>query len=224
MNKFTLNKNQDYQSFERIMIVAYEHQREILKVHEQYLKSQADFSQKFFQLMQQQYSQLALNPVGVQAVINEPVIEKQLQIPEINGLSEQFDNTQEMLNLTSHKNSEDLIIKIPSDVETNTDSLTTETIEKIPQSDLESFTHSLLEVVSDKTGYPTEMLELEMELESDLGIDSIKRVQILGAIKELYSDLPPVNPEELAELRTLAQIIDYIAKYSPKFEKKNLIT
>ncbi|MDB5460111.1 MAG: omega-3 polyunsaturated fatty acid synthase subunit, PfaA, partial [Caulobacteraceae bacterium] len=39
--------------------------------------------------------------------------------------------------------------------------------------------HSLLlDVVAEKTGYPVEMLSLDMELEAGLGIDSIKRVQI----------------------------------------------
>ncbi|MEX2668382.1 beta-ketoacyl synthase N-terminal-like domain-containing protein, partial [Candidatus Uabimicrobium amorphum] len=36
---------------------------------------------------------------------------------------------------------------------------------------------TLLEVIAEKTGYPTEMLEMSMELDSDLGIDSIKRVE-----------------------------------------------
>ena len=34
----------------------------------------------------------------------------------------------------------------------------------------------MLEVVAQKTGYPVEMIGMEMELEADLGIDSIKRV------------------------------------------------
>src|SRR6056297_3248966 len=42
----------------------------------------------------------------------------------------------------------------------------------------------LLEVVAEKTGYPVEMLELEMALDADLGIDSIKRVEILSALQE----------------------------------------
>jgi hypothetical protein len=52
------------------------------------------------------------------------------------------------------------------------------------------------------------MLELGMDMEADLGIDSIKRVEILGAVQEKYPDLPSINPEELVELRTLEQIID----------------
>ncbi|MGZ5952372.1 MAG: acyltransferase domain-containing protein, partial [Isosphaeraceae bacterium] len=37
----------------------------------------------------------------------------------------------------------------------------------------------LLQIVAEKTGYPVEMLELDMQLDDDLGIDSIKRVEIL---------------------------------------------
>ena len=39
---------------------------------------------------------------------------------------------------------------------------------------------SILEVVSNLTGYPVEMLNLDMDIEADLGIDSIKRVEILS--------------------------------------------
>ena len=38
----------------------------------------------------------------------------------------------------------------------------------------------ILAVVADKTGYPAEMINLDMDLEADLGIDSIKRVEILS--------------------------------------------
>ncbi|MFO0659219.1 MAG: phosphopantetheine-binding protein [Polyangiaceae bacterium] len=39
----------------------------------------------------------------------------------------------------------------------------------------------MLTIVAEKTGYPAEMLGADMELEADLGIDSIKRVEILAA-------------------------------------------
>ncbi|MGV9861105.1 beta-ketoacyl synthase N-terminal-like domain-containing protein, partial [Rhodococcus koreensis] len=41
---------------------------------------------------------------------------------------------------------------------------------------------ALQEVVADKTGYPVEMVDPSMDLEADLGVDSIKRVQVLGAV------------------------------------------
>ncbi len=76
--------------------------------------------------------------------------------------------------------------------------------------DLERIQTVMMEVVAEKTGYPTEMLELEMDMEADLGIDSIKRVEILGSVQEIIADLPELNPEDLAELRTLGEIVDYM--------------
>jgi acyl carrier protein len=71
---------------------------------------------------------------------------------------------------------------------------------------------AMLRVVSEKTGYPQEMLDLGMDMEADLGIDSIKRVEILGAVQSIYPDLPKPEPETLAELRTLGQIIEFLGK------------
>jgi acyl transferase domain-containing protein len=69
----------------------------------------------------------------------------------------------------------------------------------------------MLSVVADKTGYPAEMLELSMDMEADLGIDSIKRVEIFGAITEQSNKLTDINPNDLTELRTLQEIVDYIS-------------
>ena len=68
----------------------------------------------------------------------------------------------------------------------------------------------LLEVVSQKTGYPSEMLELGMSLEADLGIDSIKRVEILSALGERLPGLPEVEGSQMAELQTLGQVLDFM--------------
>ena len=69
----------------------------------------------------------------------------------------------------------------------------------------------LLSVVSEKTGYPEEMLDLSMGLDADLGIDSIKRVEILSALQERLPEAPAVSPEHLGEIQTLGQIVDFLA-------------
>ncbi|GCB44116.1 type I polyketide synthase [Streptomyces sp. NL15-2K] len=69
---------------------------------------------------------------------------------------------------------------------------------------------ALLAVVSEKTGYPAEMLDLGMDLEADLGIDSIKRVEIMGVLQERFPSPTPVGPEQLAELRTLSEIVGFV--------------
>jgi len=73
----------------------------------------------------------------------------------------------------------------------------------------ERFVGTLMEVVADLTGYPQDMLELPMDMEADLGIDSIKRVEILAAVEGRMPDMPTVQPEYMGSLRTLAQIVDY---------------
>jgi len=69
----------------------------------------------------------------------------------------------------------------------------------------------LLEVVADKTGYPVEMLDLDMSLDADLGIDSIKRVEILSALQTRLPEAPVVKPEDLGRLQTLRQIVTFLA-------------
>jgi hypothetical protein len=74
----------------------------------------------------------------------------------------------------------------------------------------------LLEVVAEKTGYPPEMLTMEMELEGDLGIDSIKRVEILAAMTERVPGLPEVDTAAMAKLATLAQVVDFMDRQQPR--------
>ena len=76
-------------------------------------------------------------------------------------------------------------------------------------------TSVLMDIVSEKTGYPQQMLEPEMDMESDLGIDSIKRVEIMWSLQESFQDLPQIGANDVAELRTVGQIIDYIKSVLP---------
>jgi acyl transferase domain-containing protein/NAD(P)-dependent dehydrogenase (short-subunit alcohol dehydrogenase family)/NAD(P)H-dependent flavin oxidoreductase YrpB (nitropropane dioxygenase family)/acyl carrier protein len=69
-------------------------------------------------------------------------------------------------------------------------------------------------LISERTGYPPEMLGPDMNLESDLGIDSIKRVEILGAFQRAYlASYGSIQGamEELASAKTLNGIVDMIA-------------
>jgi acyl transferase domain-containing protein/NAD(P)H-dependent flavin oxidoreductase YrpB (nitropropane dioxygenase family) len=69
----------------------------------------------------------------------------------------------------------------------------------------------LIETVGERTGYPPDMLDPDLDLEADLGVDSIKRVEILG---EMRSKLGlgargAVNDaliEKLASVKTLRSI------------------
>jgi acyl transferase domain-containing protein/NAD(P)H-dependent flavin oxidoreductase YrpB (nitropropane dioxygenase family)/NADP-dependent 3-hydroxy acid dehydrogenase YdfG len=75
---------------------------------------------------------------------------------------------------------------------------------------------TLVAVVSQRTGYPTDMLDLDLDLEADLGIDSIKRIEILGLVSEkLGLKLVATGTrsqiiEELATVKTLRGIADWL--------------
>jgi acyl carrier protein len=73
---------------------------------------------------------------------------------------------------------------------------------------------TLRAVVSELTGYPAEMLDLDADLESDLGVDSIKRVEILSLLSERVPDAPALEPEQVSGLRTLRQVADFVGKTS----------
>ncbi len=63
----------------------------------------------------------------------------------------------------------------------------------------EALVELLLGLVEEKTGYPRDMVGLEQNLEADLGIDSIKRIEIVGS---LLQQLPVQQREALAEHRS----------------------
>ena len=75
---------------------------------------------------------------------------------------------------------------------------------------------ALLQIVSERTGYPLEMLDLDLDLEADLGIDSIKRIEILGALHEKAdmaggdADERDALVEELAAIKTLRGILEWL--------------
>ncbi|MCJ8502510.1 type I polyketide synthase [Desulfatitalea alkaliphila] len=71
--------------------------------------------------------------------------------------------------------------------------------------------HCIVDIVSELTGYPAEMLGLEMDIEADLGIDSIKRVEILSTLEERMPHLPKVTPDMVGTLKTLGQICEYLS-------------
>ncbi|NQD72525.1 acyltransferase domain-containing protein, partial [Sphingobacterium shayense] len=74
----------------------------------------------------------------------------------------------------------------------------------------------ILDIVSDKTGYPKEMLGLDLDLEADLSIDSIKRMEIVGELRskiDFGNDLEQQGDlmEKLAAIKTLNELSVWIS-------------
>jgi acyl transferase domain-containing protein/NAD(P)-dependent dehydrogenase (short-subunit alcohol dehydrogenase family) len=71
----------------------------------------------------------------------------------------------------------------------------------------EELLQQLVALVTERTGYPAEMLTAEQDMEADLGIDSIKRVEILTSFARQFPNLGPEVPEQLRAARTLQDVV-----------------
>jgi len=68
----------------------------------------------------------------------------------------------------------------------------------------------LLKLVSDRTGYPVEMLEPELDMEAELGIDSIKRIEILAALQAQFLPECRLDLEKASRKKTLRGLIELL--------------
>jgi len=72
----------------------------------------------------------------------------------------------------------------------------------------------VLGLVSEKTGYPAEMLDLDLDLEADLGIDTVKQAELFAAVREHYG-IPRREDLRLAEYNTLRKVIGFVLESQP---------
>ncbi|MGW7491700.1 SDR family NAD(P)-dependent oxidoreductase [Streptomyces sp. NPDC054786] len=81
----------------------------------------------------------------------------------------------------------------------------------------EELLDAVREIIHTRTGYPHEMLDAGLDLEADLSVDSIKRVEIIGALADrvgLPQDADGATEsavEQLARVKTIRGIVDWIA-------------
>ena len=73
----------------------------------------------------------------------------------------------------------------------------------------------VLAVVADKTGYPPDMLDLELDLEADLGIDTVKQAELFATVREAYA-IPRDDQLKLRDFPTLDHVIHFVLDRSPK--------
>ena len=70
----------------------------------------------------------------------------------------------------------------------------------------------VLEIVAEKTGYPKDMLDLDLDLEADLGVDTVKQAEMFAAIRAAYNiprdenlklrDFPPWRTSSALPMRS----------------------
>ncbi|MFI6460306.1 SDR family NAD(P)-dependent oxidoreductase [Streptomyces sp. NPDC050538] len=77
----------------------------------------------------------------------------------------------------------------------------------------------VLEIISERTGYPVDMIEPDLDLEADLSIDSIKRAEIAGELAQRLgigggmdvATLDDAELEDLAKARTAASVTGWLS-------------
>jgi len=176
-------------------------QEQTAKLHQQYLLGQETAQQSIAQLLQQQQALLGLGTTNIPA----PASTVQVTTPTIQSPVQLAAEAPAASPQAIEQDQPAVEIPVSEFVET----------EKAAHADEE--VHSvLLDVVAEKTGYPLEMLSLDMSLDTDLGIDSIKRVEILSALQEKLPGAPTVNPEELGTFQFLENIVEFIVAAMPK--------
>ncbi|MBW1821231.1 MAG: acyltransferase domain-containing protein, partial [Deltaproteobacteria bacterium] len=209
-------------------------QRQTAETHQKFLETQTEASRSLQEMMEST-QRLVGASLGIKFQPAEPDKDRQSK-----GLSEQSKTD-------TFKDSERTVG--PDTIETavsapvNTVSrIETQPVKVIAESDIKSsvlslglkqknIEETLLEVVSQLTGYPVETLGLDMDIEADLGIDSIKRVEILSTLEENIPDLPSISPDIVGTLKTLGQIAEYMvnslavdASIKPKVQNKENIS
>lgn len=125
---------------------------------------------------------------------------------------------------TSSDKTTSAVMKTPPDPRTEAAIPTTFTPESSDKSearrcptDLATF---LVSFVVEQTGYPPEIVDLDADLEADLGIDSIKKAQLFGELREFF-ELPPREELRLSEFPTLRHVERLLSRGHGKNEWLN---
>ncbi len=87
-----------------------------------------------------------------------------------------------------------------------------------PPSALDPVAVRVLEIVAEQTGYPPDMLELDLDLEADLGIDTVKQAEMFAAIRAAYG----IERDENIALRdypTLGRAIEFVYEKKPELRR-----
>src|SRR5208337_3871501 len=66
----------------------------------------------------------------------------------------------------------------------------------------------VLDIVAEKSGYPKDMLDLDLDLEADLGIDTVKQAEMFAAVRAAYN-IPRDENLKLRDFPTLAHVIKF---------------
>ncbi|MEL4300184.1 type I polyketide synthase [Shewanella xiamenensis] len=192
------------ESLQRSMELFHQHQAQTLKSHAEFMQLQTSSSQAALALLGQMPAPQVQAPIQfaapVAVAVATPVAPAQSPVVQA---------------LVAEPKATVAPVSEPKVQQPQVQTVATATRALSEKSVVQQIETAMLAVVADKTGYPVEMLELGMDMEADLGIDSIKRVEILGTVQDELPNLPELSPEDLAECRTLGEIVALFSQATP---------
>ena len=80
----------------------------------------------------------------------------------------------------------------------------------------------VLSIVTEKTGYPAEMLDPELDLEADLGVDTVKQAELFTAVREEWG-IPRDDSRKLREYPTLAHVVRFVYDNRPDLARPEAV-
>jgi len=79
----------------------------------------------------------------------------------------------------------------------------------------------VLAIVAEKTGYPTDMLDLDLDLEADLGVDTVKQAETFAAIRGEFN-IPRRDDLRLRDYPTLNHVIGFVYEMRPDLKSDTM--
>ena len=76
-------------------------------------------------------------------------------------------------------------------------------------------------IIAEQTGYSEDMLGEDLDLEADLGIDTVKQVEIFGKITASF-DVEIPEGANLREMNTIQRISEFIGKLLPAMNASSM--
>jgi acyl transferase domain-containing protein/NAD(P)-dependent dehydrogenase (short-subunit alcohol dehydrogenase family)/acyl carrier protein len=126
--------------------------------------------------------------------------------PTVGHLIKLFETAVQTGPVNEHVSAENKIIEKPHTLETGPEAST-------------GAAKAVIKVISEITGYPPEMIEEDMEVESDLGIDTVKQATILSTLSERFGKTDNVD-FKMSAYPTVGHLIKLFA---PDIQKISII-
>ncbi len=126
-------------------------------------------------------------------------VREKFEIPRIDGLKiAEFPTIEHIINFVLSHTASRSGATSPDDMPASQDSVNEAAVQE-----------KILGLLSEKTGYPADMLDVELDLEADLGIDTVKQAEFITEVREAF-DIPRIDGLKIADFPTIKHIIGFV--------------